>query len=250
MERREQYRLIRYDYYHAGRILHLMGNFHSAGIMLGYAGETTMKAGLMEVTPEKEWGKNIFQSHDVQKILKRCQELNLFEDVRVSMDFLIHIDNNFCRYPSQMIKVGKRAEEQSIALGNSSDWVYYYDDLIVQLDRILLEMTRDPMISMIYHALRTLETRYAQDILNRNAFALLNFDDFATWVRQNMPERDDLRELVENNLAKGATYYWDTNVNSDVSRGELEQIAQMYSAKSFKLPMWRDKGVYIEAVIP
>ena len=44
---REKYRMIRYDYYHAGRLLHLMGNFHSACIMLGYTVETTMKEDLM-----------------------------------------------------------------------------------------------------------------------------------------------------------------------------------------------------------
>lgn len=65
---REQYRLIRYEYYHAGRTLHLMDNFHSADIMLGYTIETIMKAGLIEVLTEEQQISNgiLMHSHDVR----------------------------------------------------------------------------------------------------------------------------------------------------------------------------------------
>ena len=101
-KQREQYCLVRYYYYHAGRLLHLIGNFHSAGIMLGYAVETTMKAGLMEVLTEEQQKKNqiLNRSHDVRKIFAKCVRIGLFSDVRVSNDFLEHINNNFQRYPS------------------------------------------------------------------------------------------------------------------------------------------------------
>ena len=62
------YSRIRYDYYHSGRLLQRMGYFHSAGILLGYTVETTLKAGLVEVCKEPDKNKILNTSHDVIKI--------------------------------------------------------------------------------------------------------------------------------------------------------------------------------------
>ena len=249
---REKYRMVRYDYYHAGRLLHLMGNFHSACILLGYTVETTMKAGLMEVLSEEQQNKNriLNQSHDVRKIFNECRKHGLFDDIRASRDFLEHINNNFQRYPSQMKKISEDATKQNTVLGNSVDWVYYYDDLVVQLDGCLLKITSDPSISIIYHAIRVLETKYARDILQENAFALLKFDDYAALVRQNMPERDDLRKTIEDNLSRGATFYWNPDSPGVVTHADMTNVAKDYSANAFKLPKWKVSDGYIEAVIP
>ena len=56
-ERRGKYRNIRYEYYHCGRSLMFEGNFFAGGIMLGYAVETTLKAGLLEVLNNEEQKK-------------------------------------------------------------------------------------------------------------------------------------------------------------------------------------------------
>lgn len=249
-KQREKYRLIRYDYYHAGRLLHLIGNFHGAGIMLGYAVETTLKAGLMEVMPEEEWGNRILQSHDVRRILKKCLSHGLFKDIAVSKDFLEHINNKFQRYPSQMKRILEEAHKQSTVLGNSVDWVHYYDDVVVQLDHHLLQRTGDSSISMIFHAMRTLETRYAQDILYENAFALLKFDEYSVLVRQNMPECEDLKQQIEDNLSRGPTFYWNPDSPGVVTHQQIADVAKSYSAIAFKLPKWKITNGYIEAVIP
>ena len=228
-----------------------MGNFHSAGIMLGYTVETTMKAGLMEVMPEEKWGDKILKkSHDVRQIFGECQSRSLFDDVAVSKDFLEHVNNNFQRYPSQMKGILEQAKKSNTVLGNSVDWVYYYDDLVVQLDHHLLLKTRDTSISMIYHAIRTLETKYARDILRENAFALLNFNEYATLVRQNMPDRQDLRKQIEDNLSRGMTFYWKPNSAVEAAHEEIANVAKVYSASAFQLPKWKKVNGHIEAVIP
>jgi len=251
-KQREKYRMVRYDYYHAGRLLHLMGNFHSGCIMLGYTVETTMKAGLMEVLSEEQQNENriLNQSHDVRKIFNECRKHGLFEDIWVSRDFLEHINNNFQRYPSQMKRVAEEAGKQNTVLGNSVDWVYYYDDLGVQLDEHLLKRTSDPSISIIYHALRVLETKYARDILRENAFALLKFDDYAALVRQNMPEREDLRKTIKDNLSKGATFYWNPDSPGAVTHADMINVVKRYSVSAFELPKWEVSNGYIKAVIP
>ena len=251
-KQREKYRMIRYDYYHAGRLLHMMGNFHGGCIMLGYTVETTMKAGLIEVLSEEQQNKNriLNQSHDVKKIFNECRKHGIFEDVRVSRDFLEHINNNFQRYPSQMKKISEEANKHNTVLGNSVDWVYYYDDLIVQLDKHLINSTLDPSSSIIYHAIRVLETKYARDILRENAFALLKFEEYAVWVRQNMPEREDLRKLIENNLSKGAAFYWNPDLPVAVTQAYMTNVVKGYSASTFELPKWKVSNGHFEAVIP
>ena len=149
-----------------------------------------------------------------------------------------------------MKKISEEADKQNTVLGNSVDWVYYYDDLVVQLDGHLLDRTSDPSISIIYHAIRVLETKYARDILRENAFALLKFDDYATLVRQNMPEREDLRKTIEDNLSRGATFYWNPDSPSAVTQADMINVAKDYSASAFKLPKWKVSNGYIEAVIP
>ena len=229
-----------------------MGNFHSGCIMLGYTVETTMKAGLIEVLSEEQQNKNriLNHLHDVRKIFNECRKHGIFEDIRVSRDFLEHINNNFQRYPSQMKKIWEESHKQNTVLGNSVDWVYYYDDLIVQLDEHLIERTSDPSISIIYHAIRTLETKYARDILRENAFALLKFDKYAALVRQNMPEREDLRKLIENNLSKGAVFYWNPDSPVEVTQAYMTNVAKGYSASAFELIKWKVSDGRFEAVIP
>jgi hypothetical protein len=241
MERREQYRLVRYDYYHAGRVLHLMGNFHSACIMLGYAVETTMKAGLLEVfsKDERKNNKILNSSHNIKRIYTECRKHCLFDNVKVSDDFLEHIDYHFQRYPSQMQKASDNASKRNMTICNSVDWLYYYDDLIVQLDEYLLKNTSDPMISIIYHTIRTLETKYARDILLENAFAILKFNKYAEVVRNNLPERDDLKTEIEENLSKGAIFYWNPDNKQTITHDQIAAITQKYSASTFKLPKWK-----------
>lgn len=251
-KQREHYRLIRYDYYHAGRILHLMGNFHSAGIMLGYTIETEMKAGLMEVLTEEQQNKNgtLTRSHDVRRILDECNKHGLFTNLQVSDGFLEHIHYHFQRYPSQKRMVIEQASRQNKAIGNSQDRIHYYDDLIVQLDCALYKLTSDPFISIICLALRSLETRSSRDIFHMNAHALLQFDEYAAVIRQNMPERQDLKTQIEENFSMGFSFYWNPNAPEVIPYETIAAIAKKYTSSNFQLPRWKTSNGFMEVNIP
>jgi len=244
---REKYRLIRYEYYHSGRTLFLSGCFLSGGILLGYAVETTLKAGLLEVLSEKEKEKQIknrkgilFQ-HDINKIFDECVSAGIFREIEVSEDFLEFINNNFQRYPSQQYEIFQKASKRNIVLCNSTDYVYYYDDLIVQLDNYLLKYTSDHSISMVYFAYRTLETRYAQDLLRENAFALKLFQEFEQKVKEHLPSREDLKQQVIRSLGKGFNYYWDEGRDINLAFAKIQQILEHYKASNFKFQKWGEK---------
>lgn len=229
-----------------------MGNFHSACIMLGYTIETTMKAGLMEVlTHDEQRNNNILnRSHNIKHIYAECIKHDLFANINVSNDFIEHIDYHFQRYPSQMQKTLENANKQNKVISNSNDWLFYYDDLIVQLDDYLLNRASDTMISIIYHAMYTLETKYARDVLQENAFVIMKFEKYADLVRENMPARDDLKAQIEENLSKGALFYWDAENKTGITNEQISSIAQKYSAVTFKLPKWNLKNGRWETLIP
>lgn len=229
-----------------------MGNFHSAGIMLGYTVETIMKAGLVEVLTEEQQNKNgtLTRSHDVRRILAECNKHGLFTDIQVSEDFLEHVHYHFQRYPSQKRKVLDQAGRQNKVIGNSQDWIHYYDDFIVQLDCALYKMTSDSFVSIICLAIRTLETRYSRDILRKNAHALLQFDDYAAVIRQNMPERQDHQNQIEENFSRGINFYWNPDVQQEVPYETIVAIAKKYAVSNFELPRWKTSNGFMEATIP
>lgn len=243
---REKYRLIRYEYYHAGRLLQSVGNFHSAGIMLGYTIETIMKAGLLEVMSDEDQSKSriIKSSHDIVKIYNECRKHGLFKSIDVSDDFLEHVNNNFQRYPSQMQIAFEEANSKNNVLQNSTNHINYYDDLIVQLDKHLLDGFGIPSLSILYFALFTLETRYAQEILSRNAFGLYQFGYYEKYIQKNMPDRDDLRKTINQNLAKGVNYYWNPH-NVNEYQQAASTILESYSAGSFSFQKWGGPDVHV-----
>ncbi len=216
--------------------------------MLGYTIETIMKAGLMEVLTEEQQNKNrtLTHSHDVKRILDECKRHGLFPNIQVSKDFLEHIHHHFQRYPSQKRKVLDQAGRQNKVIGTSQDWIHYYDDFIVQLDNDILKMTSDPFVSIIYLAILTLETRYSRDILRENAHALLKFEDYAALIRQNMPERQDHRNQIEDNLSKGMNFYWNPDAQEDVSYKTIVTMVNKYADSRFELPRWEtSNGKYM-----
>lgn len=229
-----------------------MGNFHSAGVMLGYTVETVMKAGLMEVLTEEQRNKNgmLKRSHDVRRILYECNKHGLFTDIEVSDDFLDHIHYHFQRYPSQKRIVFEQASSQNKAVGNSQDWIHYYDDLIVQLDCALYKLTADPFVSILCLALQSLETRYSRDIFCKNAHALLRFDEYVTVIRQNMPECQDLKNQIEENFSKGSNFYWNPDVQEVIPYETIVAITEKYASSNFQLPRWKTSNGFMEVTIP
>lgn len=249
---REQYRLIRYEYYHAGRTLHLMGNFHSAGIMFGYTIETIMKAGLIEVLPKEQQLSNkiLMHSHDVKGILAECNKYELFTDIKVSRDFLEHVHYHFQRYPIQIKKAMDEASKQNSLISNSIDWIHFYDDMIVQLDSSIYELTSDPLVSIFCLTFLALETRNARDILRENAHALQMYDKYVSLIYDNMPERQDLIIQIQENFSRGPEFYWNPDAQQKVSYETIVAIAKKYNVSEFCLPRWKSSNGFREFSIP
>lgn len=247
MTEREKYTRIRYEYYHSGRNLYLSGCFFSGSILLGYAVETTLKAGLLEVLTREEIkresqgiGKRrgVLMSHDIGKIFTKCTNKGIFTDIKISPDFIQHIENNFQRYPSQIRKVSENAKVNNICLMHSGEFVYYYDNLIISLDRALLEFTNDVKISVTCAAYRSLETKYARDFFRENAFALNNFSYFKNIILEDLPERQDLRNEIIENLKRGPFYYWQEGREMDSAPQAIKKICKEYGVENYKLPKW------------
>ncbi len=190
----------------------------------------------------------ILKSHDLKKILLECKKYDIFQNVKISEDFLKHMDYHFQRYPSQIATISNKAQNQNDVIGNSIDWVYYYDDLMVQLDLGLLELTSDNKISIFYHTIQTLGTRYARDILNKNAAALFYFERYSDLIRKNLPEKIELQNQVKKNISRGSLFYWDVNDKKITNEG-IEKIKNKYSANNFKLPKWKIENGQLIAII-
>ena len=251
-QKRDHYLRIRLSYYHAGRLLHVRSsNFHSAGIMLGYAVETFMKAGLIEVLTEKEQNKKgtPIHSHDVREILAECRKHGLFTDIKVSDDFLEQVHYQSQRYPSQILKVLDEADKKNTAVSNVRGWIHYYDDLIVQLDCALCKMTSDPSVSIIYLTMLSLETLDSRDILRENAHALLQFNDFAAVIRRLTLGSPDHKRLLEENLSKGINFYFNPDARQEVPFEQIVSIANNYRASKFELPKWESTSAGVKLTI-
>jgi len=206
--------------------------------MLGYAIETIMKAGLMEILTEEEQNKNrtLKSSHDVRKIFAECKKHGLFTDIGVSEDFLEQVHYQFQRYPSQMLKVLDEADRKNTVVSNARGWIHYYDDLIVQLDCALYKMTSDSSVSIIYLTMLSLETSDSRDILRENAHALLHFDDFASGIRRLTFGSPDHKRLMEENLSKGINFYFNPDAQQEVPFEQIASLAKNYRASKFELP--------------
>ncbi len=245
MKTKERFRLMRYESYHSGRSLMLMGHFFTGGILLGYTVETILKAGLLEVLSKEkiekqmENKKGTLFSHDVAQILNECRKNGIFKEIKVSKDFLEFINNNYQRYPSQQEKVFKKMSEKKITIARSISHTYYYDSLIVQLDNCLFDFTSDHSVSVLYFAYRTLETRYAQDLLRQNAFALELFSKFAEIVKKHTVSlRSDLKQNIIQDLSKGPIYYWGRKSAAKSIIFEISRISKQYKASKYRFQKW------------
>jgi hypothetical protein len=65
-----------------------------------------------------------------------------------------------------------------------------------------------------------------------------------------MPEREDLREVIEKNLTKGAAFYWNPAFDIESNKEAIRKTAEIYKADSFKIPRWEDMGSRWEVCVP
>lgn len=135
----------RKEYYQAGRVLMFTGGLSSAGIILGYAAELSLKAALIEAGfPKLPKKKNILYGHAIKRLFDECQKRGIFQGVQVSKDFLKYIEDWLNRrYPIQQQALSARLSAENLA--ESFDWAYLdaYDDFLLQLDDDIASQTND-----------------------------------------------------------------------------------------------------------
>jgi hypothetical protein len=143
----------------------------------------------------------------------------------------------------------KNAMKEKYSICNSTKWINYYDDLIIQLDECLLKVTSDPSISIMHNAFKSLDNKLTREILKENAFALLKFDIYVSRVRQNMPNNEVLRNMINDSISKGQLFYWNTDISSKIDLTYMLNIAKFYKANSFTNPKWKLKNGHYEAEV-
>jgi hypothetical protein len=171
------------EYYACGRRLMKEAAFSAAPVLLSYAIEMILKAGLHRSrerwTPDDK--KLIGKSHDLVKLYTRAKEMGEtgqsttgapFADTNIAIEFMAYASDNFARrYPSGENKRSGGRNEWSIGTTKLSA----YDDCICQLDDSLATYSKTPQLSIVYAALHDrnpLIARLAPELFLENAFAL------------------------------------------------------------------------------
>jgi hypothetical protein len=197
----DNFELLRSEYYEAGRNLFFSSQFSSAGIMLGYAIETHIKAGLLKLKTVQELdnvrdSKNtrILHSHCISDLFKTAQSLNLFKNVNVSDDFLNYVDDHFQRYPSEILKMQKSASMKSRIVFSGGSMIMYYDDFILQLDDEIISLTQDPLLSIGYRAAFSISYCF----FHCNGAAFNRKEKYLEILKKSKPEMNEEMYALEN----------------------------------------------------
>ena len=178
-DRRREWTDVRLDYYVSARKLLGQGFFHSAGILFAYAVETHLQAALYEFykgDQDRKVGRDILKNHKITELFNHYKNLNLLPAIVVSNDFLIFVEDNFQRYPGQIIpRRGDRLNENGV-VSFGIDGIHYYDDLVIQLDKNILEYTDSLDSSIGVNAIMRVDDICRIKFFQNNVHALSNID--------------------------------------------------------------------------
>lgn len=184
-DRRREWTDVRLDYYVSARNLIGQGFFHSAGILFAYAVETHLQAILYEVYKGDQDAKvknDTLKKHKITKLFNHYKNLNLLPAIEVSNDFLEFIEDNFQRYPGQIIpRRNGRLNENGVVHYGVSD-IHFYDDLIMQLDKNILEFTDSLDSSIGVNAIMRVDDICRNKFFQNNVHALSNIDYYLSKI--------------------------------------------------------------------
>ena len=128
----------------------LLGNHSAAGILFGYAIETSLKHALIESGFNN---LNILNKHEPQILMRECLKQGILEDIEVSDDFLDYINDHFKpRYPILQEKVQDDISSKGRVHTIGPLLISWYDDLMFQIDSWLLNYTSDSLSSCFFRA--------------------------------------------------------------------------------------------------
>ncbi|WP_461516961.1 hypothetical protein [Porticoccus sp.] len=233
-EKRKEWSLLRYNYYSAGRNEMLLGNYSSAGILLGYAVETSLKHALIE-SGFKDLA--ILNKHEPQVLMDTCHKQGALENVEVSEDFLDYINDHFKpRYPSLKSKV-----QEDISARGRVDIIgplllSWYDDLMYQIDNWLIKKTSDNLSSCFFRATGDLHSIKGKLFFHSNYHGCSNLEKYIEMRKQHI---GDNAEFISE-LEKGFQCLWSV-VTGVLPAQPYDQVNYLKNfSKRFHYPKWSD----------
>jgi HEPN domain-containing protein len=160
-----------FRYYSSARILFISGAYEIAAINFGYAFELMLKWSLQVSDVKFNHRK-----HNLNELYKLCVDKKVLT-LKMSEDFLDFADSLFnSRYPAQIDAIIEReVEKESKFWGISSNFIHYYDDIIVQLDNELERLCASEKCSIFNYACKDFGGVVAQAFWHCNYPAFSKF---------------------------------------------------------------------------
>jgi hypothetical protein len=182
----------RHEHYTAGRVLIFSGCLTSAGIMLGYAVELSLKAALIATGfPKFPKRNNPLWGHEIVKLFDKCQQQGIFQCVQVSRDFLKYVEDWLNRrYPSQEQKLSERLSMDNLAQSFSLFHIDAYDDFLLQMDDALVAYTKDPWrVSVGVRSALHADTYPGAAFFHGNTAAILRVEAYLKALREALRDQ-------------------------------------------------------------
>ncbi len=236
-DRRRKWAEVRLEYYVSARSLMGQGFFHSAGILFGYTVETHLQAILYEFykgDQDRKVGRKILKNHKITELFTHCNGINLFPDVDVSDDFLIFIEDNFQRYPGQIIpSIDKRLDENGVAHYGLND-MHYYDNLVIQLDKNILEYTCSLDSSIEVSAIMMVDAYHRVKFFQSNVHALSNVNYYLDIIKSL--DKDRYKSIMKYYEAPQFDEFYENMIcGLPIQLMSIEDIMNSTKTQSFKL---------------
>lgn len=244
-DRRREWTDVRLDYYVSARNLIGSGFFHSAGILFAYAVETHLQAILYELfkgDQDREVKRDILKKHKITILYYHCKSLNLLPSVDVSDDFLQFIEDNFQRYPGQIIPIRNgRLNVNGVVHYGVSD-IHYYDDLVIQLDKNILEYTKSLGSSIGVNALMRVDDICRIKFFQNNVHALSNIDYYLSKIESL--DRNGYDRIVEHYAPTQLTEFKKKMTSGlPMNLMKIEDMISSTKAQDFEMAKSRSKAI-------
>jgi hypothetical protein len=221
----------RYNYYISGRLLFFSTLPQTGAILLGYAIESFLKAGLSIL---KNKNKRLENSHNLIWLFDECRKLGIYNEIKTSHDFIEYANDMLNqRYPSQSAATHVKTNIHNQSINFKLEFLTSYDDLICQLDDTLALFVEDVWSSIgVKAATQLAQINKGRLFFHCNAFALSRFPSYRDKILKNGVRAKIIIGPLENNVD---TLWHSPEISADIGI-KPEDILQNYTALKFKYP--------------
>ena len=240
LEKRKAWSQLRYSYYCSGRNEMLLGNYGAAGILLGYAVETSLKHALIESGFSD---LSVLNKHEVQILMRECRKQGTLDSIEVSDDFLDYINDHFKpRYPSLRKKVQDDISSKGRVDTIGPLLLSWYDDLMFQIDDWIYKYTSDNLASCFFRATGDVYMLKGRLFFHANYHACAMLEQMVTMREKHQGDNTH----IINELRKGALNLWSTVTGVIPAQNFNNVRYQKNFCKRFHYAKWsaEDKPIF------